>query len=172
MKQYISKEIAPWQIKLIHVAANQLHLIWKDKPYKETVVGVEDPSTQKEDEEEQDPYHQILSGFNGANGKAAVSSKNLNYDQANILIEIFHKLGFQSKNSRANQFESLFSKDRPDHYATVKQLGMLMGMWVATSREKTLESLDNFTNKIVHISHIEWLLKIHVPKMIEAIKNL
>jgi hypothetical protein len=154
-----SKIIATWQVRLIHVAANQLHLIWKKKELNGK-------------DEIEDPYHQILSGFNDKDGKPAISCKSLNYDQAAILLDIFNNLGFKSNRPRSNQFESLFSKSRPAQYASVAQLGMLMGMWVDNSREKTLSSLDQFTNKIVHISHIEWLLKIHVPKMVEAIKNL
>jgi hypothetical protein len=159
---YRSKEIAYWQIKIIHVAANQLGLIHKDKP-----VAVANLAT-----EEQDPYHQILSGFIGSNGKAAISCKNLNYDQANILIEIFHKLGFQSKNPRANQFESLFSKDRPDDMASVRQLGFVMGLWVQHSREKTLESLDKYCKRIIGVDHLEWLKKEKVSHLLKAIESL
>jgi hypothetical protein len=147
------RDIASWQIKLIHVAANELNLIWKDEP-------------------EQDPYHQILSGFISTDGNPASSCKQLNNDQANLLLGLFKKMGFKSQSPRANQYESLFRKDRPDQFATVAQLGMLLGMWADNSREKTLDSLNKFTSKIVKISSIEWLLKIHVPKMIEAIKNL
>ena len=156
------RNIALWQIKLIHVAANQLGLIHKEK-----LVAVANLAN-----EEQDPYHQILSGFIGKTGVPATSCKDLNYDQANLLVEIFHSLGFESKNPRANQFEKLFRVDRPDHFASIKQLGMLMGMWVDNSREKTLESLNKFCKRIVFRDNIEWLLKDDVDKMVEAIKNL
>lgn len=155
-----SKPIAPWQIKLIHVAANQLGLIHK-------TVGVENLSTR-----EPDPYHQILSGFIDTSGQPAASCKDLNYDQAKILMEIFNRLGFKSTNHRSNQFESLFAKERPAHLATIKQLGMLMGMWVDNSREKSLESLDSFTKRITGVDKLEWLPKRHVQKMKTAIENL
>lgn len=159
MKTRQVRDIAKWQITLIHVAANELNLIWEEEK-------------NKPDEEKQDPYHQILSGFIGTDGKPAISCKKLNNEQANLLLTLFKKMGFKSQNPRANQYESLFRKDRPDQYATVSQLGMLLGMWADNSREKTLDSLNKFTAKIVKISTIEWLLKIHVPKMVEAIKNL
>lgn len=152
-----SKNIAPWQIKLIHVAANKLGLISRDRFQL-------DPK--------EDPYHQILSGFIGISGKPAASSKDLNYDQAKILMDIFNRLGFKSTNHRSNQFESLFAKERPAHLATIKQLGMLMGMWVDNSREKSLESLDSYTKRITGVDKLEWLLKRHVPKMKAAIENL
>jgi len=153
------KEIAPWQVRLIHVAGNQLKLIRRDRSATDPL---EDP----------DPYHQILSGFNGKDGLPAASCKDLNYDQANILLEIFNKLGFKSTAHRSNQFESLFSKERPDDMATVRQLGMIMGVWVQRSREKSLESLNKFCKRIIDVDQVQWLKKDKVSQLLKAIESL
>ncbi len=151
------KDIAQWQIKLIHVAANQLGLIWKKEQFVDSDFA-------------EDPYHQILSGFNNINGTPAASCKELNYDQANILLQIFKQLGFKTKTN--NQFAERFPKNRPPEFASVSQLGLLMGLWTEKSRVKTLESLNKFQQKITGVSSIEFMLKQDVQKVKLAIENL
>lgn len=157
MKQGRTKNIDTWQIKLIHVAANQLGLIWKKEQFAKSDFT-------------EDPYRQILSGFKNKNGEPATSCKELNFAQANILLQIFNQLGFKTKTN--NQFAKRFPKDRPSQYASVKQLGLLMGLWTDKSREKTLESLNKFQQKITGVSSIEFMQKQDVQKVKLAIENL
>lgn len=148
-----------WQIKLVHLAAKQLDLIW-------------DTERLKQESEAIDPYHKLLSNFTGKNNSPAASSKELNYDQANLLLKQFEKLGFNSTAKKENQFESRFTDNRPAKFASKKQLGMLLGLWTEHSNAKTFESLNTFIKRITKVDNIEWLLKKDVNKMVEAIKRL
>ena len=140
-----SKNIAPWQIRLIHVAKSKL--------------GLDEPQ-----------YREMLSGFNNNYGEPCKSCKDMNFDQAAILLSIFNKIGFKSKNK--NQFEDKFNKERPEDKATIRQLGLIMGFWVLHSREKTLESLNKFCKRIIGIDNVEWLKRNDVNRLLKAIENL
>lgn len=149
------KNIAPWQIKLIHVAANELGLIDKDAHARG----------------EEDPYRQILSGFKTAAGDKAGSCKDLNYEQADILLGTFKRLGFKIKRKgKTLKYEEFANREYK--YASPKMMRKIDALWHTKSREKTDESMNKFILRLTGKNHITFLTRADASKVINAINNL
>lgn len=118
-------------------------------------------------------YRDILSGF------GVDSAKELNDKDANELVLLFKKIGWQpkpaKKQSDKNKAEYIrieLPANRDDKYATQKQMNMLCGLWIEYSREKTEESFRKFVCNIAKIDLPVWLLKEDVQKVRKGIKEL
>lgn len=115
-------------------------------------------------------YRDLLSGW------GVSSSKELNENQAEEVIEALKKIGFVVKKSQKSKVKSqiqiVLPENRPDEFATQKQMNMLCGMWTSYSREKTEESFRKFVKNIAKVDLVEWLLKADVQKVRLAIMRL
>ena len=138
-------KIQPNQIKKIHIAIKE--------------VGITD-----------DQYREMLSGFITEKGKSAVSCKDLNKKQADILLESFKKLGFKPKQIIKNPFEKYDNRDFK--FATADQLLKVYSLWQKRSKEKTEASLNKFGKRIVKKDHLSFWLKEDIKKLVRAIMNL
>ena len=114
-----------------------------------------------------DNYRQILSGFVLANGNACSSSKELSYDQAEALIHIMKKLGFQTYRLKYEEYEN-----REGGFATPGQMRKIEGLWMYHARTKTCEAMNAFIARIVGKSHITFVKAQDVHKIIKAIEAL
>ena len=140
------KPIEKSQIVKIHVAKSQ--------------IGLSDEN-----------YRGILSGFVTSSGKPAESCKQLNYDQAEVLLNKFVELGFKQKRSgKPLKYEDLANRDYK--FASPKQLRMLEAMWMDNAREKNESAFTKFINRISGKNHISFILKTDVQKIKKAIENL
>ena len=140
--------ILPIQIKKIHIAKSQL--------------GLDDQQ-----------YRDILSGFTNKKGDPCSSSKELNYAQAEVLLNTFEKLGFkQSPKGTKLKYEEYSGRDAK--FATPKQMRSVDVLWFTSInvREKTDEAMNNFIHRIAGVSHISFLLTADVHKVRKAIQNL
>jgi hypothetical protein len=115
-------------------------------------------------------YRDLLSGF------GVSSSKELSYNDAEELIKLLKKLGWDTKPPKKkkqldkNKFTGL--NKRPPHLATLSQLHKVEVMWHNASNQKDKSSLNKFIKRIAGVDNIEWLLKADVSKIIKAIENL
>lgn len=152
MNKKRSKIIWP-QIQKLHIAAKDLGFITNDGDREE--------------------YDNILSQFMKSDGTPAKSSKDLNFDQANLIIDKFRKLGWNEKRSGMNLKYEEF-KNRDPKFASPKQMRMIDGMWMTSDRvrERTEKAMNNFIKSIVKRSHISMILKVDVKKIKAAIENL
>ncbi len=141
-----NKNILPVQIKKIHIALSQLSL--PDENYRD-----------------------ILSNFINAKGEKCRSCKELNENQANILLGILKKLGWTEK-KKGKQLKYEEFNNREAKYATPAQMRKIEALWMRRSREKTEKSLNNFINRIAEVNHITFLLRKDVQKVIKAIESL
>lgn len=162
IKKYIPADRL--QIIKIHIAAKDLDLIWDQ--YRQ-IMECSDT----------DPYHQLLEKFLRLDGQPVASSKELNYDQAEVLLGYFYKLGWTPKNKKHNPF--LHLRNRNEKFANENQLWKILVLWLQKSREKTTDSLNAFIQRIITdidrdlvAPPIEQLLRKDVPKLIKAIENL
>ncbi len=143
-----SNDITPLQVKKIHIAKSQLSL--SEQQYRDT-----------------------LSGFKNAAGEPSSSCKELNYDQAEVLLNTFKKLGWQEKHSgKPLKYERYAGRDAK--FATPKQMRSIDALWFTSInvREKTEEAMNNFIHRIAGVSHISFLLASDVHKMRKAIQKL
>lgn len=141
-------DIKPVQITKIHIAKQQLNLTDEN-------------------------YRDILSNFINAKGEKCSSSKELNENQANILLnDIFKKkLGWkEQQKGKVLKYEEFNGRDAK--FASAKQMRLIEGLWMQYSREKTENSLNNFIKRIADVDHFSFLLKKDVQKIIKAIKQL
>lgn len=144
----ISNDILPLQIKLIHIAKQQLGL--SDQQYRDT-----------------------LSGFINAAGQPCASCKELNSDQAEVLLTLFKKIGWKEKRyGKVKKYEQFNSRE--GKYATSGQMRKIDGMWFTSPsvREKNEKAMNNFIRRIAGVDHISFLLKKDVNKVIKAIEVL
>lgn len=114
-------------------------------------------------------YRDLLSGW------GVSSSKELSEKQADEVIEALKKVGFKPKaasKSTATKIQIKLPENRPDEFATQKQINMLASLWVSYSREKTEESLRKFVQNVAKVDSIEWLLKADVQKVRLGIMRL
>lgn len=109
-------------------------------------------------------------------GKPVTTSSDLTYAQAEDYLAELTKAGFRSKPAKKkSQYIKINVPDnRPGNYASANQLGMIAGMWVEKSREKTKASLQNFIKNVVDIKvdMLESLQKSDVKKVVKALANL
>ncbi len=136
------------QIKRIHVAKSQLKL-------------------------SDDHYKDILSGFTTQSGEPAASCKQLNYEQADILINKFKELGWQPKsNGKPLKYDEL--RNRNGKFAEPGQMRRIDAMWHTSPKvkDKSDSAMNNFIYRISGKSHISMILKNDVHKIIKAIENL
>jgi len=115
-------------------------------------------------------YRNILSGFITEEGTEAGSCKDLNEQQAEILLDTFKKLGWKPKARIKNLFEKYRRND--SNCATPEQMLKVYDLWQKKSKEKTEASLINFAKNIIKKDHISFWLKKDMPKLINAVKNL
>ena len=140
------KPIDKSQITKIHVAKSQLKLSDQD-------------------------YRDILSGFTSQSGEPAASCKDLNHEQADVLLDRFVKMGFKHKRSgKPLKYEEYANRDYK--FANPKQLRMLEAMWMDAAREKTEKAFHKFACRIAKVDHISFVLKAHVQKIKLGIENL
>lgn len=118
-------------------------------------------------------YRDLLSGW------GVSSSKELSEKQAEEVIEALKKIGFKPKAASKQyavgsrqKIQIELPENRPDEFATQKQMDMLASMWVSYSREKTEESFRKFVANIAKVDMVEWLLKADVQKVRLAIMRL
>ena len=143
-----SNEISRTQITKIHIAKQQLGLA--DQQYRDT-----------------------LSGFINAAGQPCSSCKELSYDQAEVLLTLFKKIGWKERqNGKEKKYEEF--NGREGNYATPGQMRKIDGLWFNSPnvREKNETSMNNFIRHIAHVDHISFLLKKDVNKVIKAIEEL
>lgn len=140
------KPIDKSQIQKIHIAKSQLKLT--DENYKA-----------------------ILSGFANKSGEPALSSLELNFEQADLLLSRFVEMGWKPKSKgKSKKYEELANRD--PKFATPKQMRMLEAMWMGKARSKTETAFIKFILKIVKKNHIRFILKTDVKKIKLAIENL
>jgi len=143
-----NKNILPLQIKKIHIAKSQLGL--SDQQYRD-----------------------MLSGFKNISGLPSSSCKELNYDQAEVLLNIFIKLGFKVKHSgKQLKYEEFAGRDAK--FASPKQMRSIDALWHTSInvRDKSDEAMNNFIFHITGISHITMIYAVHVHKIRKAIQSL
>jgi hypothetical protein len=142
----LSNDISPVQVKKIHIAKSQLGL--SDQQYRD-----------------------ILSGFNNNQKLPCKTCKELNYQQAEALLNIFVKLGFkQTQNGKVKKYEEFAG--RPGKFASPAQMRMIEGLWMTHSREKTEESMNRFIKRISGKDKIEFITGADAHKIIKAIETL
>lgn len=142
------QQISSSQITRIHIAKQQIGMA--DQQYRDT-----------------------LSSFVDQSGQSCSSSKQLNSEQADVLLGIFKKLGFKEKHSgKQKKYEEYSSRD--SKYATPAQMRKIDGLWFTSPnvKEKSEKSLNNFINHVARVNHISFLLKKDVSKVINAITHL
>lgn len=118
-------------------------------------------------------YRDILSGFNNQSGLPCNSCLELNFDQAETLLRLFRKLGWQEKRKGVKlKYEEYSNRDAK--FATPKQMRSIDAVWNTTDnvREKTDESMNKFIKRIAGVDHISFLLAKDVHKVIRAVKSL
>ncbi|MBX3008648.1 MAG: regulatory protein GemA [Melioribacteraceae bacterium] len=150
------KEISKSQITKIHIAKSELGLT--DQQYRDA-----------------------LSGFVDQNGEPCSSCKDLNYKQAEVLLDVFRERGFREKRKSDVQRNSNYGIGKYDHlagrdskFASVAQLELIDGRWFNHPyvKEKTDSALNNFIRRVAKVDHISFLLKADVKKVIKAIEVL
>ena len=141
-----SANISPLQIKKIHIAKSQLGL--SDQEYRD-----------------------ILSGFNNNQQVPCKTCKELNFNQAEALLNIFIRLGFkQTQNGKIKKYEEFAG--RSGKFASPAQMRMIEGLWMTNSREKTEESMNRFIKRISGKDKIEFITGADAHKIINAIERL
>lgn len=113
-------------------------------------------------------YREMLSGFITEKGKPAISCKELNQDQYQILIETFEKLGFKPKRKIENRFAKY--DGRGGRFATSWQMEKVFYLWEKNSKEKTLSSLIKFAKRIIKVDDISFWQKRDMSKLIKAVE--
>jgi hypothetical protein len=101
----------------------------------------------------------------------ATSCKQLEYKEAQELIEFYVKKGFKIKSNEKGKSKYEELKKRSDEFATPKQLRMLEALWRTKADKPTDENLQKFIKNQVGISSITFLLKSHVRKLVTIIKK-
>ncbi len=142
------KEISKSQITKIHIAKSELGLT--DQQYRDA-----------------------LSGFVNPNGEPCSSCKEFNFYQAESLLNIFKQIGFKEKRKYKESKYSQYA-GRDSRFASVAQLELIDHRWYSSPRvrEKTDSAMFNFIRSIAKVSHISFLLKTDVKKVIKAIEVL
>jgi phage gp16-like protein len=141
-----SDNISPVQITKIHIAKSQLGL-------------------------SEQQYRDILSGFNNNLQEPCKTCKELTFDQAEVLLNIFIKSGWkQTQNGKVKKYEEFAG--RPGKFASPAQMRMIEGLWMINSREKTEESMNRFIKRISGKDKIEFITGADAHKIINAIGKL
>lgn len=141
-----SNEISRTQITKIHIAKQQLGL--NDQQYRDT-----------------------LSGFINAAGQPCSSCKELSYDQAEVLLTLFKKIGWKEKqNGKVKKYEEF--NGRTGKFASPAQMRKIEALWMLSSREKTIESMNRFIKRISGKDDISFLTNYDAHKVIKAIEAL
>jgi hypothetical protein len=141
-----SNNISPLQVKKIHIAKSQLTL--SDQQYRD-----------------------ILSGFNNNQQAPCKTCKELNYDQAEALLNIFVKLGWkQTQNGKIKKYEEFAG--RSGKFASPAQMRKIEALWMSRSREKTEESMNHFIKHVTGKDKIEFTTGADAHKIIKAIETL
>ena len=139
-------EISRAQITKIHIAKQQLGL--NDQQYRDT-----------------------LSGFINAAGQPSSSCKELSYDQAEVLLTLFKKIGWKEKqNGKVKKYEEF--NGRSGKFASPAQMRKIEALWMSSSREKTIESMNHFIKRICGKDDISFLTNFDAHKVIKAIEAL
>lgn len=117
-------------------------------------------------------YRAMLSGFKNSKGEPCTSSKEFDERQANVFLHLLKtKLGWQEKKrNKVLKYEELNKRD--PKFASPAQLRKIEALWQVHSREKTAESLNHFTSKILKIDLITSVLKKDVNRLLKAIESL
>ena len=153
-------KISQAQITKIHVAANQLGLIWADdKLVKEGKA--------------RDPYREVLSGFKNEKGEPCSSSKELNYTQANLLLDLFRKAGWkETRRYKDGKYAQYAGRDAK--FASVGQLELIDRAWYNSRnvKEKNDDAMNRYIKRIVGVDHISFVLKKDVQKIKKAIESI
>lgn len=139
-------EISRTQITKIHIAKQQLKLT--DQQYRDT-----------------------LSGFINAFGQPCSSCKELNSDQADVLLNIFIKMGWKQKqNGKVKKYEEFAG--RSGKFASPAQMRKIEALWMSNAREKTIEAMNHFIKRITGKDHISFLTQFDAHKVIKAVEQL
>jgi hypothetical protein len=116
-------------------------------------------------------HKEALSGFINSKGEPCSSSKELNFEQAEILLNAYKKLGWVEKR-KVKRLKYEEYNNRSGKFASPKQMRMIEAMWMQHSREKTEASMNRFIKRITGVDHISFLLRADVSKTIKAIESL
>jgi phage gp16-like protein len=116
-------------------------------------------------------YRNVLSQFTSNKGEPVKSCTELTEEQADILINSFVKAGWKPKYPPQRQKYAEFD-GRLGSRANGAQMRKIEAMWMEKARVKTESAMNDFIFKITKRSHISFLLKKDVSKMVEAIENL
>jgi phage gp16-like protein len=145
----MADEILKVQIQKIHIAKQQLQL--SDENYRD-----------------------ILSNFKNAYNWPCKSCKELNQNQANVVLDIFKKqLGWREKKFGKNlKYEEYNTRDQK--FASPAQMRLIESTWMnnINVKEKTDRALNNFTYRILKVNHLSFVLKKDVNRLLKAIKSL
>jgi phage gp16-like protein len=141
-------EISKSQITKIHIAKSELGLT--DQQYRDA-----------------------LSGFVNPFGEPCSSCKELNFYQADALLNIFQKIGFKEKRKYKESKYAQYA-GRDSKFASVAQLELIDYRWFNNPnvREKTDSAMNNFIRHIAKVDHFSFLLKTDVKKILKAIEVL
>ena len=118
-------------------------------------------------------YEDILSGFIDANGQPCSSCLQLNFEQAETLLHLFTKLGWQEKRKNVVlKYQEYANRDYK--FAEPKHMRKIDALWHTSPsvREKTDKAMNNFIRSRHFANHISFLLRKDVHKVIFAIQNL
>lgn len=105
------------------------------------------------------------------------SCKSLTFAQAKILIDKLKSLipsGVEESSSNGKPMKYDDLANRPAYMATPRQLRLIEALWMTNPavKEKTNSALNHFIYRIVGVSHIRFVHKDMVNKIINAINHL
>lgn len=128
---------------------------------------------------EEEDYRKHLLDFGVA------SSKDLTYAQANAFIAMYMSGGFAERikpkteaelksieqyGTGRNKYRNLDKRSK--EYARSSKLRKIEVLWREVSETKTDESLRNFIENKVHVSHLTMLFNEHANVIITALENM
>jgi len=118
-------------------------------------------------------YRDTLSGFINHSGQPCHSCLELNFDQAETLLRLFRKLGWQETRKGSKlKYEEYVNRD--PNFATPKQMRRIDAAWNTSPnvREKTEAAMNKFIRRIVGVDHISFVSANDVHKIVTAIQHL
>ncbi|MCF8261586.1 MAG: regulatory protein GemA [Melioribacteraceae bacterium] len=117
-------------------------------------------------------YRDVLSGFNDQNGKPCKSCTTLSSTDANNVLALFEKLGWEQKYKKKLKYSEL--EGRGGDFASPKSLRKIDAMWHTSPnvRSKTDAAMNKFIKRETGKENIEWISQSDVKKVVQGIKRL
>lgn len=142
------KQIEQWQVRKLHTLKSKLGISEED--YRDALWSAASVS----------------------------SSTELSYNQANDIINHWERSateqGVWQRSSKPKRYDDLCA--RSAEFATPAQLRMIEAMWqdVSTTADSAAreKALHNFVSRITGISHLTFIRKEHVEKIVKAMQRI